>query len=237
MREITRAQTEAQGSIKDLLPGMVRTSPGLQETWIRAAITAQGGVFLGRKEFLDLGVIEIGDELPPIPNEYSTEFFSAGHPMREGPVGKHVIFAFDRFSSQWHCFETTVLPNSENLSGDDQDRLLLKPDGSRHNIGGLVAVPVRESMALIAALDAEIAALRRFYQSAWDPPFGKVQGRTADTAGARPGCRNIIAFNWEDDPMLRIMSFVPTHEVREDVGLAVEWVRETEIKTGKKPPK
>ena len=207
--------------------GMVEVPRTHEEDLIRGEVRSNGGVVIGKKELIDLGVIDANTDVPQIPEEFSLKFLMSEHPLRGGQISAHVMLGYDPYTQRWYCFDKSVAPGSLNLSGDDQDKLLLNSDGTRLTVEGLVAASPTDSLLFRRILDSVIAK-RIQDRDSKDPPFLNVAGRTADTVNASKGCRVLVGFYW--DEMTVTGNYFPANKASEDVGLVVEWIKEADLK-------
>lgn len=195
-------------------------TPGELPTFIRQA----GGIFLGEKE---LEFMRAKAEVPPVPKQFNVQFFNSKHPLRDGTIAGHCIVGFDRFSSQWRCFERTVVPGSLNLSGPEQDKLLLNVDGSSIEVEGVQISSPTDNRPIRSILDTLIAFLAsvslstgRLFEEQHDIPFHNVLARTADPR-AEQDCT--ICLGLADWMGVHLHQFVRRTAAIPDLGLLAEW--------------
>jgi hypothetical protein len=168
-------------------------SQGVAETLISKA----GGIFLGEKQLKELGVIDKGVTVPPVPQKFSRAFLNANHPLRGGKMAAHIILGFDPKTREWYCFEKSIVPGSlgtdgRGLSGPKQDNLLLDEHRKPKTVQGMKYTSPTDYHPIKRVLDNVIKLQRKQGVAVGDLPFYRVWGRTSDTENAGRGCRVLL---------------------------------------------
>jgi hypothetical protein len=148
-----------------------------------------GVVIVGEQEAAKAGV--------SIPAKYSQAFLNATHPIRGGTIASHAILGFDIETNQWYCIEKSIVPESRNLSGIKQDKLLQNKEGSQIEVEGVKISSPKDSKPIERLLNNVIALHLKDGKSIEEAPFRGIWGRTADTDRAFTGCRILLGFSDE----------------------------------------
>jgi hypothetical protein len=219
-KEILTAAIAQVAELRGLLEGQVSAHED-----IKTLITQAGGIFVGKDELLGLGKLSADFELPPIPEKFSTTFFNATHPTRGGTIASRIILGFDVETNQWYCIEKMIVPESRNLSGSKQDKLLQNQDGSQIEVEGVKTSSPKDSKPIERVLDNVIALHLKVHlndEKAIDwAPFSHEYARTADTVRADHGCRVLLGCSHESGS--RIAPHSDAAEAEYDIGLLAGW--------------
>ena len=175
---------------------------------VAVLILKEGGIFIGRDELVKLGKISADAVVPGIPEKFSIAFLESQHPLRPGAIAKHVILAFDVDSHQWLCIdrgeggESDVIPDSPNLGGAEQDKLLQRKEAQIQVEGVKISSP-RDSNPVERILNNAVALHLKDGQPLESAPFRNIWGRTADTERGAAGCRVLLGPSAQYGPRAR----------------------------------
>ena len=222
--------------VETLVENFEQKSPSAQSpTAIKAlapqaqAIIDAGGIFIGKEELVELGRLESGTEIPPIPEKFGLQFLQSEHPLRGGSIASHVILAFDPDpkNAAWHCIdrgtggESDIVPgylgqDGGRLSAYEQDKLV-----ENVNVEGCNLRAPRDSYPVERILNNAVALHLRKEGSIEGAPFRGIWGRTADTERGAVGCRVLVGFSDEDGTVVH--DFYPSDFAGNDLGLLACW--------------
>lgn len=162
----------------------------LTEEIARKILTEAGGIFVGRKELMRLGVVQKGASIPPIPPEFSRGFFEAQHPLREGQIAGHVILGYDPKTDRWYCFEKSVIEVSFSRAKRmvRKDKMLSYKDGRQITRNGLQYSSPKDYRPIQRILNSLIKLHMRDGGIEEHLPFYDTCAITFDTIGSYFNC-------------------------------------------------
>ena len=141
----------------------IGSTVSLTEMRARETITQLGGRFFGTdeqesngNELLDR--LQSGFLTPEIPREFSLEFLSSKHPLRDGTVGSKVCLYYDVETNTWLGLDLggggadDLVPGSMGKSAIDQLKLLNDNRGNPYRVADVEIGPASEGHSIMRLL-------------------------------------------------------------------------------------